>query len=82
MNIRHTFNTTIDAIFEYSPYFAVVCLVVGLTMMGGCSSMAGFVDKATEPGKDERCVTGLGMEFCYFRERTVVQPTDTDVQPE
>jgi len=33
--------------------------------------MGGLVEKATVPGKDERCFTGMGLEFCYKRERTV-----------
>lgn len=62
-------------------YALALMLIILLFAVSGCSSMGSFVKKATEPGKDERCFTGMGFEFCYFRERSVVQPADPDVQP-
>jgi len=58
-------------------------VLVCLTLLAGCGTIstesgAALLGAATTPGADTRCVTGMGFEFCYFRERTVVQPAKSE----
>lgn len=54
-------------------------ILITLLLLSGCGSMGGLADAAVEPGTDSRCFVGLGMEFCYYRERKVnVQRSDTE----
>jgi hypothetical protein len=54
-----------------------IILVLVVLMATSCASVVGV---ATKPGKDSRCFTGMGLEFCYERERTEdgVQRSDTE----
>jgi len=58
-------------------------VLICLALLTGCAAMsaesgAALLNATTTPGTDTRCVTGMGFEFCYFRERKIVQPAESE----